>query len=147
MSSSLAPSSRRELSARHSLHVALAAGLSWLAFVAVVLPPYAGFQVVLPYLSEPDERVGALFGLAYAVVGPVLVVALPTYLLTRHRLLSPLAVTALEVGLFLRQPTGADSIGSPASLMWPVGLALILAFGGVELGLRRVSTGRGRGHS
>lgn len=121
---------------RRAFAVGAVAGLTWLGVVVVLLPASDGFGVVVGRLDSGDA---SLFGLWYALFGPFVVVGLPVALLVRDRLLTPLLVAAVEVVAFLRAPGGGDSVGSAASLLWPVGLLLVGALAGAELLGRRVS--------
>jgi hypothetical protein len=117
-----------------ALALGLLAGLGWLAVVWLLLPESNGFGIVLRDLADPTP--GELFAAVYVLCGPVLVVGLPVALLVRDGFVAPLAVTAVEVGSFLADPGGGDSVGTAGSLLWPAGLALIVALAAVEYAVR-----------
>lgn len=110
------------------------AGGTWAVVVHLALPATQNFGVVRD--NAPDGFVVSLAYLVYAVAGPVLVVGLAVALFARFRLATPLAFAGLEVGSFVAGPTSGDAVGSLASLLWVVGVPLLLAVAAVELWLR-----------
>lgn len=109
------------------------AGVAWAVVVHLALPTTRDFGVVRD--NAPDGVVVSLSYLVYAVAGPVLVVGLAVALFARFRLATPLAFAGFEVGTFLAGP-GAEAPGSAASLLWIVGVPLLLAVAAAELWLR-----------
>ncbi|XVH30261.1 hypothetical protein ACNS7O_07525 [Haloferacaceae archaeon DSL9] len=131
----LAPETER------ALLIGSLAGLVWLAVVLAVLPPADGLGVAVESLSVPGERIDAGFELLYASAGPVVIVGVPIALAIGQRLFSPLLVTSVEVASLLLA-SGGDAIGSAASLLWPVGLAVVFGLALVESGLRELVRSR-----
>lgn len=129
---------------RQSLLAGAAAGLLWLSVAAATLPASDGFGVVFGSVAE-SPGLGELFRAAYVLLGPALVVGLPVALALRTRLLAPLAVAGFEIGVFLGRPGAGDAVGSAASLLWPVGLALIVGLAAVEWAVGRLLVPRLRG--
>lgn len=119
-----------------------ATGVVWTVVVHVALPGSNDFGVVLA--TAPDGLVVSLGYLVYTVAGPVLVVGLAVALFARYRLATPLAFAGLEVGSFLANPSGGDAVGSLASLLWIVGVPLLLAVAAVERWLRTEGLPRAR---
>lgn len=109
------------------------AGVAWAVVVHLTLPATRNFGVVRD--DAPDGFVVSLAYLVYAVAGPVLVVGLAVALFARFRLATPLAFAGFEVGTFLAG-SGAEAAGSAASLLWIVGVPLLLAVAAVEQWLR-----------
>lgn len=84
---------------------------------------------------------------AFAAVGMVMLAAIPLYLLVRERLVAPAATLTALLLLDVRAEFTA-SVDGPHALYfgaWFVFLAVVLAAGAVEYGLRRVGGSRGSG--
>ncbi|KTG07870.1 hypothetical protein AUR64_01140 [Haloprofundus marisrubri] len=114
--------------------VGVVASLAWTALAWVLLPASDGFGVVFDeFGTEPWTTVQT--GL-YVLAGPTLVVGVPLSLALSRRLVTPLSLTAVEVVFFLRSPGAGDSVGTPASLLWPFGLLLVFALALVEWTIR-----------
>jgi hypothetical protein len=135
-----------------ALAVGTVAGVVWAGVVHAVLPASDDFSVLVRDVVSSGSAVGSLVdplvGLVFVVSGPVLVVGLAVALLARFRLVTPLLFGALEVGSFLTGPNSGDSVGSLASLLWFVGVPLLLGVAAVELWVRTAirEYRRGRPH-
>lgn len=116
-------------------------GVAWAVVVHLSLPGTRDFGVVREY--APDGFVVSLAYLVYALAGPVLVVGLAVALFARFRLATPLAFAGFEAGTFLAG-SGAEAPGSAASLLWIVGVPMLLAVAAVELWLRTEGLPRAR---
>lgn len=110
-------------------------GVTWTGAVHAVLPASDDFGVLVRDVG-PGGFVDPVASLVSVVAGPVLVVGLAVALVARFRLATPLLFAGLEVGSFLAGPNSGDSVGSLASLLWILGVPLLLAVAAVELWLR-----------
>jgi hypothetical protein len=126
------------LPAGRAIAVGAVAGLAWLATAWVLVPASDGFVVAVDRATAAGAGRSEIGDAAYAMVGPVLVVAVPVALALRYGLVAPLLVTAAEVGSTLSEPGAGDAIGTLASLLWPLGLLAIAALALCEYGIRRV---------
>jgi hypothetical protein len=110
-------------------------GLLWTWLVHLLSPGSDDFGVVSRSVGV-EGYAAPLAELAFVVVGPLLVVGMAVTLVGRFGLLSPLAFATIEVGSFLSDPSGGDSVGSAASLLWPIAVPLLLGVAALELWLR-----------
>jgi hypothetical protein len=119
-----------------SLVAGVAVGALWTGMVHVLSPGGDDFGVVARSAGV-EGYLAPLAELAFVAFGPLLVVGLPVALATRFGLLSPLLFAAVEVGSFLSEPSGGDTVGSAASLLWPAAVPLLLGAAAIELWVRR----------
>ncbi|WP_224270504.1 hypothetical protein [Haloprofundus salinisoli] len=128
---------RRRLAARteRSLLVGVAAGVAWTALAWLLLPASDGFGVV--FEQAGTETWTTVQTALYVLGGPVMLVGVPVALALSRRLVAPLSLAAFEVFFFLRSPGAGDSVGTPASLLWPFGLLFVFAFALAEWSVRR----------
>ncbi|WP_178915247.1 hypothetical protein [Natronomonas gomsonensis] len=119
-----------------SLAAGIVVGALWTGMVHVLSPGGDDFSVVARSIGV-DGYVAPLAELAFVAFGPLLVVGLPVALVARFGLLSPLLFAAVEVGSFLSEPSGGDTVGSAASLLWPAAVPLLLGTAAIELWVRR----------